>query len=297
MKKWKNKGFLKLVLSVFFTVLIISSWAFAITNLLTVSEWDKLTAEKWNALVVQVNENTDKLSIKLWERDLPWSSCKDILDNWWSIWDGVYWIQIWWNTQEVICDMTTDGWWYMLITTLTNATTNISGSVVPWNKWSGFASTTNFYSMKLDWFNHGVNWWSFMIKEWLGKWVSTDVSELYNWYNWKNTKNTGTSDWHMLMWKASWNIRWDIVNESYINKNESWDTIRWIKSCSVSGWCLNSWNEWLSIAYWSQNRWPCYEWWINISYWIWWDHSSSPQLCWWNYSDPRWHFPLTYWVR
>ncbi len=229
-------------------------------------------------------------SIKIWEtQDKPGTSCKNILDNGWNRWDWLYWVNMWSGAEQVYCDMTTDWGWYMLVVTLTNQTTNISWSVPPWNKGLWTPSIDNFYSKNLNNLTPWTDWTNFMIKEWAWKWVATDLIETYNTYAWKTGRYTWTWDNHLLMWKVSWNLRWDVVSQSYINKAESWDAIRWIKSCSNEWWCSADWNEWLSIAYWVQNRWPCYSWSDNISFWNarWHSEATRIALCWWWYSDPR----------
>jgi len=352
MKKFK---YTKLLVSILLSVWI-TSWLVFAWNGLQATDWDTLTAAKWNELVTKVtgietntytkteidnkwyltsttwwwvqlsstcttstpwvmnydsvNElmniclwwewQTFASAVKIWwDISKPWLSCKDILDNWWNVWDGLYWVIIWWVTKQVYCDMTTDGWWYMLIVTLTNQTTNITWSTPPWNKGLWTPNVSEFYSMDISSLNQWSDWNSFMIKEWWGKWVATEVSEIYNNYSWKTWRYTWTADNHLLMWKASWNIRWDTVSASYINKIESWNKIRWIKSCSNEWWCKTDWNEGLSIAYWEQNRWPCYSWTENISFWNARWHSSTTRisLCWWWHSDPSATLPLTYWIK
>jgi hypothetical protein len=230
-----------------------------------------------------------------------WTSCMDIKTQNAAAEDGTYTIdpENNWTGFEVYCDMTTDQWGYMLIVTLTDPFSNISGSQIPWNKWTWILSTTNFYSMDLSPFSPWTDWDNFMIKEWWWKWVAADLIETYNTYGWQTTRYTWTADGHILLWKVSWNLRWDVVDNSYINATESGDTIRWIKSCSNAWWCKSSWNDGLSIAYWSWNWWPCYAndsaW--EISYWNAWVASWTQGICWWKYADPRWELPLTYWVK
>jgi hypothetical protein len=125
MKKWIKQSVLNgIVFSI--TVLLIFGWyiSYAIWTGLKAQTWDSLTAEKWNAAITRLEtlETEHDLSYEadwitlvvpsFWTQEEPWLSCKDILDKWGSIWDGIYWIKPVWISLafEIYCDMTSD-WW------------------------------------------------------------------------------------------------------------------------------------------------------------------------------------------
>ena len=173
MKKFK---YTKLLVSILLSVWI-TSWLVFAWNGLQATDWDTLTAAKWNELVTKVtgietntytkteidnkwyltsttwwwvqlsstcttstpwvmnydsvNElmniclwwewQTFASAVKIWwDISKPWLSCKDILDKWWNIWDGIYWIKPTLTTSaiEVYCDMTNDwgGWTLVMVT-------------------------------------------------------------------------------------------------------------------------------------------------------------------------------------
>jgi hypothetical protein len=104
----KIHNYTKWLISVVAIVVIISSWTFAVTSLSEVSQWEDLTAEKWNELILEVNSNKNRLlNIEMpcneWLHH-EWgitciSNSKTCTTSWWESW-----IQAWTTTWWWICE-------------------------------------------------------------------------------------------------------------------------------------------------------------------------------------------------
>lgn len=107
------------------------------------------------------------------------TTCKTILDSWWSTWNGFYFIDIdwiWWNPGfSAYCDMTTDWWWWTRI--IKDNTTNLSDLS---DFWDTFDISSTFYS---DW-AYGI-WWGTnddTRKRYIVNIPYTDVKVKFTWF-------------------------------------------------------------------------------------------------------------------
>ncbi len=156
----------------FITLFSIAFAATSITSITqTVNSGDSITATWYQAvndtLSSLSNDKADKttiytkaevdtllsnmqadLTIKVWTISKPWTSCKDILDNWWSIWNAVYRINAWWSAIQMYCDMTTDWWgWTLLVNLNTSDTTTRKWSDWFWTDSNNYWNIGDIYSV------------------------------------------------------------------------------------------------------------------------------------------------------
>jgi len=160
----------------------------------TISSWDSIWAgwyQSVNDKLVNTYSQTqvdtlisnlrDELNILIWSDSIkPWLSCQDILDKWWSTWDGNYWIISGWNTFQVYCDMTTDWWGW------TRTVYYKKDSVIIWNAWDdNYSDITNqnAYGINMKQFSSTTMWTDlemiFKI-DWVARWKAYKNIDIQN---------------------------------------------------------------------------------------------------------------------
>jgi len=205
---------------------------------------------------VVVNNSTPSNTNEIVIETLPWS-CKDILNNWDSTWDGTYTVdpQDNWTWFSVYCNMTTNwGGWELIW----NNSTNIIGTLdISSNTWSWFDLDSDFTKAITDytdgtkellliiWSNvllqaqeNGVQYTPWLIDV-------TNINSKYEWINiyrdawwyndhwlWQeNRDNTPTwsDDWdfYWINYMSNWTSAWDNVGNSIPKEKLFWNGRSW----------------------------------------------------------------------
>ncbi len=184
-------------------------------------------------------------------------SCKDILDNWKSVWDGTYTIDPLedWTWFQVYCDMTTawGGW-----------TAVISVSPSSRNHLTSFAcdNSSKCTSDKAPWVLSSTNYWKYsdsIIKTLLSTWEwiqRVDWPSVKHWYKFislseysnadsARTYSLQASSDNWLNWTASYQVnshmRWSVTSQNLAHNNH---------------WNLDS--NWIHLG-WSDTQNGCYD--------------------------------------
>lgn len=179
------------------------------------------------------------------------SSCKTILESWYSTWDWIYSIDIdwiWWEVPfNVYCDMTTDWWWWTLLFRWINPSSAFKASEVCWLT-SNFKSSTNDIN-NYPVFKSGIaNFW-------------TECLYINNNTTWNNT-----------FWWVRWN-KWAHENSPLNVWFQGFSSVKWT---SHTFWMQSNWwnhNSWGSSWFWfwerPKNHWTC-----------WWAYQCASKVCW-----------------
>ncbi len=150
------------------------------------------------------------------EENIVYSSCKEILDNWASTWDGTYTIdpENDWVWFEVYCDMTTDwgGW--------TRITQELSKDIL------GVSFETPY------WWN--VSWDNYKIKMWHSSNVSVDWRAVINiLFGYQEFFLSNYSRKDVSPWSDTWDTNDSDVNNIYSSNwsdSTAWDITFWTYS-------------------------------------------------------------------
>ena len=205
-------------------------------------------ADKSNTYTkAEVDALINEVKVKLWSiSSKPWLSCKDILDNWDSTWDWLYWISPdWWSAFQVHCDMTTDWWGWAMVVRCINTSM--------WHPWSALWNDNWLPTWSSSWCKRlwNATWWK------VDKIFSISNKEYY-WEQW------GYYNIHQWDWKyigqyndtcKNINFRTKSIGGSY-NSWASNNCTNWIHTNS-HGWQHIRWSQSWKWYYKSDNSLWC----------------------------------------
>lgn len=197
----------------------------------------------------------------------PWLSCKEILNSWWSKWNGTYRIKVWSNSFQVYCDMTTDGWWWTLIAK-SCTTYNVA-----WDWWWTNLWDNEYRPEELTaWDCNGTKWWKLSDTKinsiWSNSWGKSFMCKRWD-YPSDRVKNTNMNNW-VFVWNTSWYdaTLWQDYNSytsvtsaiSVATNNYFW---RW--NTASDSWCsaLYSTNRWITART-RGNNWGNAQWYYFV---------------------------------
>ena len=161
---------------------------------------------------IEIDWLFESFAIKIWSTSSkPWLSCKDILDNWWSIWDWKYWIQPTGTNSsfQAYCDMSNWGWTRINI----NTTTSINSSRFSSCNNDGYYYENNFECIK-PWFFTNILF---------TRSGYSDVTVSSSWFDYQCSTN-------LCWWSISYNWWWYTMRD--YNYGWSYNTWRWGSSHS-----------------------------------------------------------------
>lgn len=188
--------------------------------------------------IVMNNQKTIQGSGSVLSQIISNYNCKNILMNGGSKWDGIYVITIsGWDTFNVYCDMTTDGWWWTLIA-LSNTSKNTF-----WKNLNRASPFVDFYKNEVDTIENTTLsdelTWSVLKYERRKDLISYSTQTMVKWIKWTSdfsVINTKLNFWNRMVSsneRLSWKFCWDSQTNTYINNN-FWRT-------SLQTWWNNCW--------------------------------------------------------
>ena len=192
----------------------------------------------------------------IWSQSNPWLTCKDILDNWWNVWDWQYWLDTWSWPFQVTCDMTSDWWGWTLAS--------------DFHYWDAYTFTWYIDDTKLKWYISD-NIFSLIVRDE----IVTATRSYKRYIKNTNFKWSGAVIWDVWFWQAKtkWSDPW-VWDDWWNNKNLtqtfiSYHTASNDASCRAStdwkcnvvsaihrtleadDWNKYIWNWWTYYAYWN----------------------------------------------
>ena len=204
----------------------------AIVDNYSIIIWNKIT--KWNSDYIK-----DNLSFRINAIE----SCKSILYNWNSKWDGMYTINptgLAWDDFEVYCDMSTDWWGWTLLANAIGEDTSVYDydDIVNWNPSNSINCNVDNECLSESWVSL-KQWWELMIyTRWYKvKWTQCNDKNLsIKWYThldrllFTEHMDNWTKDEYWAQWTCD-----DIIELG------SWKKIEWIYHLAWYDWQIWMW--------------------------------------------------------